>query len=767
VTAPRSPGLAAAALLFFLSGFAALVYQVIWQRMLGIFSGVHIYSVTVIVAAFMAGLGFGSLFGGWWTKRLTRRQAVLAFAAAEALIGVFAFASPWIYYDLAVVRLTPLARYPLALPFTHLALLLVPTLLMGASLPLLSKGLVEQTEAAARTVATLYGLNTLGGALGALVSVWCLIGALGFSGTIRLASLLNLAAGAGALLLSRRLHQGDARAASPAPQAEPAPAGAFGLRTWALIYGATGFLALSLELLWFRALDVMIKSSPYTFGHLLGLYLLFLGLGSLAGAALVHRSRRPDLVFLWGQWSIPVWAAAALLVLGALPPDWAPMRLVHRHWSREAGLHVSQVLEALASGWGRGGPPVLRQAISLYLVIPAGLLAVPTFLMGFTFSYLQRAVQTEAREVGWRVGLVQTANIAGSMLGSLLTGTLLLSALGTPRSLSLLLLPASALGALAARRSGRSPAIPIAACLLLAAAFPPPQAFWARFHGAPASDILIDEDPTGVGTLTLQGEGALMRVNGLGHSRIPFGAAHVLMGAIPSLARPEASEAFVIGLGTGGTAWAVGCMPNLRRIQVCEIVEPEQRVLRMLQGRDPVPAVSRLLADPRMSFRFTDGRLALRLERTRYDLIEADALEPHMAFSGNLYSREFFELCRSRLKAGGILCSYAPTARTRRTVAAVFPHVLYFEAPRGPSFVIASDAPVPFDAPAARQRLRSPDVQDYFDRSGMNPGATALIEAYLEQATVTPIGGAGEHADLNTDLFPRDEFSRAMPGAQP
>ncbi|HVQ27564.1 MAG TPA: hypothetical protein VMV01_20405, partial [Planctomycetota bacterium] len=412
--------------------------------------------------------------------------------------------------------------------------------------------------------------------------------------------------------------------------------------SWALLYGFSGFVALSLELLWFRSLDVMVKSSPYTFGHLLGLYLLFLGLGSLAGLALVDRIRRPETAFLWGQWAISVTAALALLLLCTLPEDRGPLRFLYRYWGRESGLQLWEILEAFRhTGAGRGGT-LLRQVGIVYAFLPAALLAVPTLLMGVTFAFLQRALQTEKSEVGWRVGLVQAANILGSLLGSLLTGTLLMGTLGTPRSLALLLLIGSAFGALAARRSAPALAlVPVALSALVALALPQPQRFWARFLGSDAEHTLIAEDATGVASITLEDEGALMRVNGLGHSRIPFGLAHTLIGALPSLIHQQARHVAIIGLGMGGTAWAAGCGPNLESVRIFEIARPERQVLELLQRRRPVPAVQVLLTDPRFLFHFTDGRLALRTEEARYDVIEADALEPHMAFSGNLYSREF------------------------------------------------------------------------------------------------------------------------------
>ena len=180
-----------AAVLFLVSGFAALIYQVIWQRVIGVFSGVHIYSITVIVGAFMAGLGVGSLIAGRFADRISRRRAVVAFGLCELGIGAGGWFSPWLYYDFAYRELGFLVAYPVGLPLVHFALLIVPTFLMGASLPLLARGLVDDSEHAAPTIGILYGVNTLGASLGAFASIWWLVGSFGFESTLRGAALLN------------------------------------------------------------------------------------------------------------------------------------------------------------------------------------------------------------------------------------------------------------------------------------------------------------------------------------------------------------------------------------------------------------------------------------------------------------------------------------------------------------------------------------------------------------------------------------------------
>jgi spermidine synthase len=699
----------------------------------------------------MAGLGFGSLAGGRFADRLSPRRALEAFAVCEALIGAIALLSPWLYYDFAYLRLGALSRYPLALPFEHLLLLLPPTLLMGASLPLLARGVTVETAGAARSVALLYGMNTLGAGAGALATVWYLAGTFGFAGSLRLGALLNLAASAGSLWLASSAPASPAEAAARVP-AVVAPGAS--LARWALVYGLCGLLALSYEILCFRMLDVMIKSSPYTFGHLLGLFLCFVGLGSLVGAALAPRSARPERAFFWSQWGASASAGVALAILCHAPHNAGILRSLHRYWGLPEGLDSA--------------PGLASQAFSIYLLVPLSMLAPPAILMGASFAYVQRLVQTRFGEVGWRVGVVQASNIVGCMLGSLLTGTLALSFLGTARSFALLVLTGTVFAWLAQDGTPRGRAACFAAAaasIVLALSVPSPDAFWSRFHGRAAAEIVTAEDATGVAAIPLPGRWTTMRVNGRGHSHIPYGGIHTLLGAIPALLRYDLEDVFILGMGSGNTAWAAGCAPGVKRIEVYEIVRPELAVLRELLRRVPerrFPSLRGFLADPRIRLAFTDGRLALRNSALSFDLIEADGLDPTMAYSGNLYSREFFELARRRLKPRGIFCSYVPTQRTARTIASVFPHGLDLKYAGHPRFILASNAPIAFDLEAVRARLHSPWTQAYFDRAGLNPRATEQIEDFLARAQVSvlrrPSGSDAD--DLNTDLFPRDEFSR-------
>ena len=779
----RSSALPLLATLFLLSGFSAVLYQVIWQRILGILSGVHIYSITVIVTAFMAGLGFGSLVGGRFADRMTRRRSLLAFAICELLIGLFALASPTVYYDFAYVRLSPLLQNEAALPFVHFLLLLVPTFLMGASLPFLARGLVVGTDNAAKTIGLLYSLNAVGAGLGAMVSIWLLIGNIGFAGTIRVGAILNLIASVGAWWVSQRTPAEEAaESPPPSPRPKPEAPSAGGAATpwvrWAWLYGLSGFIALSLEILWFRYLDVAIKASPYTFGHILGLFLLLLGIGSVIGTMTVGKSRNPARTFLVGQWAISLTAGAGVLVLSQGPVEAGWLQPLVLHWFKPSSPEIARVIEAFQNSAVPSAADTRAFFLRLYFGLPLWLIGAPVLLMGFTYAYVQKAVQTSLGDVGWRTGVVQAMNILGSMLGSFVTGAILLGVLGTPRSFQLLgTVGILVFGVLAARQFEghlRRIALTIAiVSLLVPLGLPAPGEFWARLHGMHTDAVVAAEDATGVAALQFEIPGmdwVPMRVNGKMHSRVPFGDEHTLLGMIPSLLHPKMETALLIGMGTGNTAWAAAVQEHTREVRVFEIVRPEFDVLEtMAQRQGPYDCVRQLLEDPRIDIRFTDGRLALRTTEETFDMVEADGLDPSMAYSGNLYSREFFELCRSRLAPGGILCTYVPTERTRRTVVDVFPYVLDFHAiPDFASFIIASDSPLHFDRDEIRRRFEQPWTQQYLERSGLRGPTRELFERFMELVEVTVIDERNRdeyrRGDINTDLFPRDEFDATYVG---
>ena len=237
--------------------------------------------------------------------------------------------------------------------------------------------------------------------------------------------------------------------------------------------------------------------------------------------------------------------------------------------------------------------------------------------------------------------------------------------------------------------------------------------------------------------------------NGKGQGSLPFFEGHVVMGAVPALVHPEPRDIAIVGLGTGGTAWAAGCRPETRSLTVFELSGSQPRLLDRILEREAVPELMRLRRDPRVRLVIEDGRNALEQGAERYDVIEQDPIFPDRAFSGNLYSVEYFRHCARKLKRGGILCSWAPTPRIFAALAEAFPHLV---GTPDRLIVLASNEPVPVDLDAWRARLDSAAVAEYLSES-----VRAKILNRMRKIQPLHVRGMWDAA-ANRDLFPRDEF---------
>lgn len=737
-TPPRdTPAVVLAGGLFLLSGAAALVYQVAWQRLLALHSGVGLYSVAMIVAAFMAGLGLGSQLGGRLSTRLSGARALRAFAALELAIAAFGAASTYLYYDWLYPRAVHLPSPSLQAGLLHLAALLPPTVLMGMSLPFLVRAVVTDVEGAGRRIGWLYGINVLGAAAGAFAAPWLLLPRFGVRGSVLVAAAANLAVGSGALVLAwlqRRATAPPAPDAPALPEGSEAP-GSRPLGLWLSLYALSGFVALSLELVWFRLLDVAVKSTAFTFGTVLSIYLLGSAIGSLAGAPLVRRIRRPLRAFLLTQCAILALAAVPVLAVVTLSPALPRFAWFVEYWAGYAFFPLGHEADRTS-------------IVRLYVELPLLLFFLPTVLMGFSFPVLQRAVHDDPAASGRRVGALQAANIAGCTAGSLLVGLVGLQYLGTPGTLRLLLALGIVFAAAGLRYYGRVFAIPALLLALLAVLLPGPDRLWRRLHGitGPVPLVFFEEDATSVVALAPDGGDWRLSVNGKGNSWLPYGSGHTQLGAMPASVHPSPVAVAVVGLGSGDTAWAASYRSSTRSTTVFEIASPQPRVLWRLVGLVPMNDTRRLLEDPRVRIRIEDGRKALEASPATYDLIETDATWPETSGSGNLYSLEFFEAASRRLNPGGVMCTWAPTDRVYATFRAVFPHVLEAD---GGDVLIGSLQPIPLEPQAWLARATAGEEYLGKARLGEIREALARLKPASRQPAVAP----------NRDLFPRDEYA--------
>ena len=547
-----------------------------------------------------------------------------------------------------------------------------------------------------------------------------------------------MTAGVLALLLGLR-----ARPAEAEPQEDGVPVPASGptqsFGAWMALYALSGFCALSLEILWFRLLDLAVKATAFTFGTMLALYLLGSAVGCLAGAPFVERLRRPLRTFLLCQCLLLAYAGAAVCLLAFLPTASPLVAWYWRYWQTVGGFNLGAVSD----------PSALWR---LYVFLPAMLYGPPTVLMGFAFPVLQRAVQDDPRTSGRKVGLLQAANIAGCMAGSLAVGLAALAWLGTTGTLRLLMVVGALFAAVGLRRFGpRSAFAPLAVALLaLAVLLPGQRALWLRLHGTTAPASLVDEDATGVAAILPTGGRPEWRVyvGGKSHSWLPFGGIHSALGATPSIVHPDPQDVAIIGLGSADTAWAAGCRPETRSVTVFEISGPQPRLLKALAGREGLPDLRGFLSDPRVRVVVADGRNAIVRDERLYDVIEADALWPEVSYAGNLYSAEFFAQCARKLKPGGLLCTWAPTPRVYAAFTRSVRHVVGTG-----EILIGSNQPLEVDPAAWRARLESPAVSAY-----LGPRTADAWRLLNSLRVMNRRGRIQPRQVTNFDLFPRDEF---------
>lgn len=779
--------LSVALAVFFTSGFAALLYQVIWQRLLGIFSGADVYSATVIVAAFMGGLGVGHLVGGHVADRVSRRTSLVMFCGAEAAIAAFGFFSAALYYGFLYTRLGHLDIGREAMAGILFGSLLWPTFFMGASLPLLARAVTDRLEHAASTIGALYGLNTLGAALGATVGTWFFLPHFGLEGSLRIGAILNVLCAAALLPVAVWLGRSPAdppvgdRAAIADSHAVVHPEG-LPVWLWMLLYGFAGFVALSLEIVWFRLLGVMMKSTAFTFGTLLAVYLAGIGLGAVAGSALAPRVRRPGTAFLGLQAAGGIAAALLLMLVTGLSDDIGALRAYFGSYEPLSVRDSVDVLRRLTASVLAGGPPPAESPatfLGLYAGLPLLLIFPPTFLIGCAFPFLQRVVQTELARVGRRVGGLLLANIVGSILGTVATGWISLSVLGTAGTLRLLVVLSSLFALIGIATAFRAPGdarprfrrfsaviatATAVAVLLVVRGMPDNGRLWARLHGTTVARIIFAEDSSGVSVITMpQGSGAgagerVVFVNGVGQSVIPYGGIHTVLGALPAFVHPDPRDAAIIGLGSGDTVYAVAGRPGLERITSIEIVGPQLETLQALARSDPYGGLQGLLGDPRIEHVVGDGRIYLMRSSRSFDIIEADALRPTSAYSGNLYSDAYFRLVRDRLKRNGIAATWTASERVHDAFVKVFPYVISV-----PGVMLGSREPLLLNREAVAARLADPRVRAHYWRAGID--IEKLLASYLtgEQAHYGPDFDRRTLTDFNTDLFPKDEYDLSPP----
>jgi spermidine synthase len=692
------------AALFVASGFSALVYQVVLSRYLQLVLGSTAQAVSAILVAFMLGMSLGSALGGRLADR--SRWPLRLYAGAEIAIGVYCLAFPLLYpafRELYLELAPPLgataARH--AVRFTlGVAAFLIPAAFMGVTTPAFARAIVAGRADSGPYLARLYGWNTLGASLGAMLTAYALVPVLGLVGSLLFGSLVNFAVALVALRLARREREADV--SEPTPGSGPAAPLAAALVVAAF---STGVLSFGLEVIWTHLLAVLIGNSVYAFGLMLGALLLGLAIGTVFARRL---SRSDDRATAWIGRAL---ALAGIAVVGTLPV-----------WDRIPYLFLLLARSSPSFALLEG----TRFAISL------GLMLLPTVCFGISFPLILRRAAPAGSAFGAHVGTIYAVNTAGSVAGALAGAYLLLPYLGS--LLSLKVLGASLIGlggwlsvGLPDVRRGRIVAT-AAAVLALAAILIPVRwdfnalnmaaAMYLGSSATPEGQILYSaEDPTGGLTSVVERRGVRTlltngKFQGDDSEEVPI--QHRLAN-IPTLFTPGRERALVVGLGTGVTLASVAAH-GFRETVCAEISAPIVTAARTyfaaVNGRVLDSASVRLVPE--------DGRSVLLERPERYDVISVEVTTIWFAGAGALYSREFYDLARRRLRRQGVLLQWFPvhhlSARNLyvviNTVRSVFPHVSVWTH-RHQGFVIASNEPLQLDLASVRADRERSEMRHY------------------------------------------------------
>ncbi len=741
--------------LFFFSGACGLVYELLWMRLLTLTFGSTSQAVSAVLSAFMLGLAVGS----WGGDRLAVRTNVplgRLYAGLEAGIGILGFLSPLAFASVEAVyvaaargahfsegALTAL-RFALSLAAT-----LAPAALMGATVPVITRGVRAPAEELSRALGRFYAANTLGAAVGAMSVGFALLPALGVGRSIALAAAGNLLIAALAWSLP------SARAATDPPDAARVGAPAAHQTAAFAATFACGFAALGFEVIWTRLLSLTFGSSIYAFTIILSVFLAGIALGGFWYQRRWSRVSSP--LALLG--AVMVGVGASALAVGLLI-GWLPLAYV-------AFFSLSRFFAAFQ----------LAQ-----IALAAALLIVPAALFGAALPAACRLIEDRPGSLG----RLYAWNTCGAILGSALTGFALIPRIGLQASALALALIVAA-GGLAAlwsglprrRRTRGVAAAAIALAGLLAAqsrwndqamagafvyagnfdASRPLRAQW-RDWLARQRPVLFHEENS-YGTVTVRGERAggdmTLVVNGKPDASGSLGdmTTQILLAHIPALLHPNAKSGLVIGLGSGVTLGSLARYP-LDRIDCAEIdpgVVSASRLFDDINGRP--------LDDPRVRLMRNDGRHQLLLSDTKYDLIVSEPSNPWISGVSNLFTSEFYELVRAHLAPGGVFCQWIhfyglSPARYRsvlRTFQAVFPHATLWQSYlwAGDTLLVAGDGPLIIDDARLREAFSRPAVAADLGRVGLRSPEDVAARFLMGERRLAAFAGPGE---LNTDDRP-------------
>jgi spermidine synthase len=690
-------------LVFFSSGVSALIYEITWTRRLTLVFGNTVYSVSTVLAAFMGGLALGSLLLGRFVDK--RRDPIRIYGVLEIGIGATALLIP-----LALSAVNPAYQFlynkvgfsstlmSLTRFIINAGILIVPTTFMGATLPVMSKVIVRRIEKRGIGIGSLYSMNTFGAMVGCFLSGFVLLSYLGITRSEQVAATINICIGLIAFVLHRRIgdistsEDGNTLAESP----EEPIYGKGSLRLVLFIMGVSGALALAYEVLWVRILVLLLGSSIYSFSMILVVYLFGLTAGSLLSARFVDNSKRPLQIFGWLEVFIGLSVLAGFLFFQRLPFEAYALKVEPRHY--------------LANNF-----------LSTFAVV-----FPPTLMMGAIFPFAVSVYTRSLGSLGRQTGAVYAVNTIGAVVGSFAAGFILIPILGSKNSMMLLVLLSFAAGLslfyLAMKKEGMNKLNWLAGAVVILplAGFSMGNDLMEELsmkflYDVPGDVVNFNEDATAtVAVVETEGNYRFLVVNGVAMTVLCTETQ--LMAHLPIALSSGTEDVLTICFGMGSSfVSARRAGANVDFVELCphvvEVFEYFQADPSMLEE----PGVGKIIAD---------GRNYTLLSDKTYDTIIIDPPPPPWsAGTVNLYTTEFYELCKKRLNREGIICQWLPTILScftepqfkmlLRTFQEVFPHTTVWGSPNNyGAFLIGTPEKLEIDEESFMAYFDTPAIKD-------------------------------------------------------
>lgn len=756
---------------FFVSGVAGLIYQVVWARYLALFLGHTSYAVVAVLVAFMGGLALGNAWLGTKADQINRPLAFYGWL--EMAIGAYAILFP-LYsqachdaYVWAARTLSPGSPALLLTKFlVSFLTILLPTILMGATFPVLTRFVTRALSELREKVAALYALNSAGAVVGALLADFWLIPGWGLEMTIFIGAALNIIAGAISFYVSQTIGQSEWRkeqTSEPTLPESEEPFNSHDLKLALLAIGISGFVAMLYEVAWTRFLGLVLGSSTHAFSLMLVTFIS----GIAAGAWVVYRwrkLRRSFNAFGWAELALAGSLFVSMFFYEAVP-YWF-LKLAALLTRREASYPIYQFLQA---------------------AVCFGVMFLPAVCLGMTLPLVSRVATTELARTGQAVGRVFAINTLGTVLGAIVTGLWLLPVMGLARTFAVGVALNAWVGIAVLKRRGWTLnwriATPLAGAAFIALAgvwfhdtwqrtfslglwrnSEPPPSFSAfrqvaqlerlKYHrdGASATVTVVAHQRGDTEQLGLKVNG---KADASSYSDVPT---QRLLGHLPLLLRPQSKRALVVGFGSGMTCASLLRHPNVRVDAVEISPEVVEAAKHFSEFND------RVFENPKLRVFIEDAKSFLKITAQKYDVIISEPSNPWMAGVAGVFSQEYYQSCLERLEPGGLMAQWVQLYESNdqtlnmmlATFTSVFPFMSVWHTAGGDLVLVGAPQPFAVDMEALQKRYDEPSVKSDLDRTEITRLSVLLSREIISQqngAFAVP-----HQTRVHSDYYPALEY---------